>query len=66
MKKTSFLLITLFLFNYSFAQQAAITFVHLSDTHIGSGTGAEDLRRTVKDINENGAIQFVVISGDIT
>ncbi|HKO82026.1 MAG TPA: metallophosphoesterase, partial [Chitinophagaceae bacterium] len=46
--------------------QTAITFVHLSDTHIGSGTGADDLRRTVKDINENATIQFVVITGDIT
>src|SRR5687768_3010645 len=46
--------------------QSELKFVHLSDTHIGSSTGAEDLRRTVKDINENPAIQFVVISGDIT
>ncbi|HKZ67660.1 MAG TPA: PQQ-binding-like beta-propeller repeat protein [Chitinophagaceae bacterium] len=66
MKKSFLFLFILFLINYSFAQDAAITFVHLSDTHIGSGTGADDLRRTVKDINENAAIQFVVISGDIT
>ena len=48
------------------AQETPLIFVHLSDTHIGSGTGAEDLRRTVKDINENAAIQFAIISGDIT
>jgi len=66
MKKFFFHLSILFLFKPSFAQDAAITFVHLSDTHIGSGTGADDLRRTVKDINENVAIEFVVISGDIT
>lgn len=65
MKKIYLLLFVLFLFKQSFAQYP-ITFVHLSDTHIGSGTGADDLRRTVKDINENAAIQFVVISGDIT
>lgn len=46
--------------------QTAIQFVHLTDTHVGGNTGADDLRRTVKDINENPAIQFVVISGDIT
>ncbi|RYG23544.1 MAG: metallophosphoesterase, partial [Chitinophagaceae bacterium] len=62
--------ILLFAFSLMLAQfvfsQDALTFVHLSDTHIGSSTGAEDLRRTVKDINENTAIQFVVITGDIT
>jgi outer membrane protein assembly factor BamB/predicted phosphohydrolase len=49
----------------SYAQQS-LTFVHLSDTHVGSSTGADDLRRTVKDINDNPLIQFVVITGDIT
>ncbi len=48
------------------AQSTALTFVHLTDTHVGSGTGAEDLRRTVSDINQNDSIQFVIISGDIT
>lgn len=66
MKKFLLLLFILFLFKPSLAQDGAIIFVHLSDTHIGSGSGADDLRRTVKDINENAAIQFVVISGDIT
>jgi outer membrane protein assembly factor BamB/predicted MPP superfamily phosphohydrolase len=46
--------------------QASLKFVHLSDTHIGCSTGADDLRRTVKDINADNSIQFVVISGDIT
>ena len=66
MKKNLSLLLALLFSALLFSQQDAITFVHLSDTHIGSSTGAEDLRRTVKDINENPAIQFVVISGDIT
>lgn len=65
MKKLLLPFIILFFVKQSSAQ-SAITFVHLSDTHIGSGTGADDLRRTVKDINENAVIQFVVISGDIT
>ena len=40
--------------------------MHLSDTHVGSSTGADDLRKTVNDINLDSSIQFVVISGDIT
>ena len=66
MKKLLFFLTILFSFSQLFAQGPALTFVHLSDTHVGSGTGGDDLRRTVKDINENDSIQFVVISGDIT
>jgi len=65
MKKILFAVVAFLFAQLSFAQDA-LTFVHLSDTHIGSSTGADDLRRTVKDINENPAIQFVVITGDIT
>ena len=65
--KKSILILILFLVNsISFAQSGKITFVHLSDTHVGGSTGEEDLRRTVADINSNPLIQFVVISGDIT
>jgi outer membrane protein assembly factor BamB/predicted MPP superfamily phosphohydrolase len=66
MKKLLFSLITLFSFIQLFSQNNPLTFVHLTDTHVGSSTGAEDLRRTVIDINQNDSIQFVVISGDIT
>ena len=65
MKKNLLFLVFIFNILHAFAQQPLV-FVHLSDTHVGSETGADDLRRTVKDINENPAIQFVVISGDIT
>lgn len=41
-------------------------FAHVSDTHIGNETSVADLQRTVKDINANPDLQFVVISGDIT
>jgi outer membrane protein assembly factor BamB/predicted MPP superfamily phosphohydrolase len=62
-----FLFVFVFKFIVSFSNsQGTLKFVHLSDTHIGSSTGADDLRRTVKDINEDNSIQFVVISGDIT
>ncbi len=43
-----------------------LRFAFVTDTHIGNSTGADDLRRTVKDINDNGSLQFVVITGDIT
>jgi outer membrane protein assembly factor BamB/predicted phosphodiesterase len=38
----------------------------VSDTHIGGATAAEDLERTVNDINAQPGIAFVMISGDIT
>jgi outer membrane protein assembly factor BamB/predicted phosphodiesterase len=48
------------------AAQTHFNFAHISDTHIGSATGAEDLRRTVADLNGSDSIAFAVISGDIT
>ena len=65
MKKLIFVLL-LCLCKLSYAQSGKMTFVHLSDTHVGGSTGEEDLRRTVADINSNPLIQFVIISGDIT
>ncbi len=41
-------------------------FGFLSDTHIGNATSAEDLRRTVKDLNTQRDLKFIVITGDIT
>lgn len=55
----------LFYVNGTFAQQN-FKFAFITDTHIGSETGAEDLRRTVKDINEDSTIKFVVHTGDVT
>ncbi len=50
------------------AQIKPFRFVHISDTHIGSpnGSAEEDLRRTVRDINDRKDIAFVIITGDIT
>ena len=50
----------------SLCAQIRFTFAHISDTHVGGSTGAEDLQRTVEDINDNGDIQFALITGDIT
>ncbi len=41
-------------------------FAHVTDTHVGSATGADDLRRTVADINANPDLRFVILSGDVT
>ncbi|MCX6138620.1 MAG: PQQ-binding-like beta-propeller repeat protein [Ignavibacteriales bacterium] len=41
-------------------------FAWLTDTHVGSGTGADDLRASVKDINSRRDIEFVLVSGDVT
>lgn len=47
-------------------QSGNFQFALVSDTHIGNATAAEDLKRTVKDINGNDSLSFVIISGDIT
>lgn len=41
-------------------------FVLLSDTHVGSTTGEEDLRAAVRDINAMTNVEFVILSGDVT
>jgi outer membrane protein assembly factor BamB len=41
-------------------------FGFVSDTHIGNATSADDLRRTVKDLNSQHDLKFIVITGDIT
>lgn len=47
--------------------QREFSFAHISDTHIGGAvTAADDLRATVKDINANPDLKFVILTGDIT
>jgi len=58
------LLYTFYLLPSTTAQN--FKFAFLSDTHIGSSTAAEDLIRTINDINEMDDIRFVIVSGDIT
>ncbi|HUW92063.1 MAG TPA: metallophosphoesterase, partial [Bacteroidales bacterium] len=50
-----------------YAQQSSdFQFALVTDTHIGNQTSAEDLRRTVNDINSFNSLAFTIISGDIT
>ncbi|WP_421939197.1 PQQ-binding-like beta-propeller repeat protein [Pedobacter sp.] len=64
MKRTVILALFILLSIGSSAQTFKYAFV--TDTHVGSGTGEEDLRRTVVDINQQQDLDFVVITGDIT
>jgi 3',5'-cyclic AMP phosphodiesterase CpdA len=41
-------------------------YAFVTDTHVGSSTGEEDLNRTVADLNGLKDIDFVIITGDIT
>lgn len=62
-----FLSFALFLFvPRLFAQ--TFTFAFVSDTHVSTadGTPAEDLQRTIEDINRQPDLAFVLLTGDIT
>src|SRR3989440_9303989 len=48
------------------ADGSSFRFAWLSDTHVGSPTGEEDLRVAVRDINSITGLSFVVHSGDVT
>lgn len=50
----------------SFAFSQSFQFALVTDTHVGGSTGADDLRRTVADLNSQSAIDFVILSGDVT
>ena len=63
-KKAGFLVV--FLVSAVICQAQSFKFAFVSDTHIGGNTAAEDLRRTVADINSNNNLSFVVLTGDIT
>lgn len=62
--KNLLIAICLLIANLSYAQNFKYAFV--TDTHVGTATGEEDLRRTVADINAQNDIDFVLVTGDIT
>jgi len=41
-------------------------FAWFTDTHVGTRTGAEDLKLAVTDVNSQDSLDFLIISGDIT
>jgi len=54
------------IFSCASAQAQNFRFAWLSDTHVGSATAEEDLRRSMHDINSMNEIAFTILSGDIT
>ena len=64
MKNT--LLFVSFLLIWFGSSAQRLRFAHVTDTHVGSLTGAEDLTKTVEDINRQTDIDFVLLTGDIT
>jgi outer membrane protein assembly factor BamB/predicted phosphodiesterase len=43
-----------------------LRFAWLSDTHVGSDRGADDVRAAVADINATKGLSFILVTGDIT
>jgi len=60
-----FLVVSL-LFLAADAESATFRFALLSDTHVGNPTGADDLCRSVADLNQQPELSFVLLSGDVT
>ena len=48
------------------AARASLRFAWLTDTHVGSDRGADDLRAVVADINAQSGLSFALVSGDVT
>jgi outer membrane protein assembly factor BamB/Icc-related predicted phosphoesterase len=68
MKKQFLLLALIILLVPAAAQVQSNTFrfALVTDTHVGSSGADEDLITTVRDIDRNDSIAFVIISGDVT
>lgn len=64
MKYSFFFILLTFCFLNSGAQTFKYAFV--TDTHVGTATGEEDLKRTVDDINKQTDLDFVLVTGDVT
>jgi outer membrane protein assembly factor BamB/Icc-related predicted phosphoesterase len=59
-------LLLFFILQIGFVSAQTFRFAHVTDTHVGGSTGADDLKRTVDDINQQTDIDFVILSGDVT
>lgn len=68
MKKKGCFLLLLLLYGLSLSASSVkpFRFALVTDTHVGSPDNNEDLARTVKDINAQPEIAFVIVSGDVT
>jgi len=61
-----FLSLVFLLVSFCVSDAQSFKFAHVTDTHVGGATGADDLRKTVKDLNSQRDIDFIILSGDIT
>ncbi len=61
-----YLLLFVICFFQIWVQAQTFRFAHITDTHVGGSTGADDLIRTVEDINLQPDVDFVILSGDVT
>lgn len=59
-------LFLIFILSVLFSGAQTFKFAHVTDTHVGGSTGAEDLQQTVDDINRQSDLDFVILSGDVT
>lgn len=58
--------LTVLLFFPAACSRRPLRFAWLSDTHVGSDRGADDLSAAVADINATKGLRFVLVTGDIT
>lgn len=65
-RKTSFTLAAFFISFTISAQAQSFKYAFVTDTHVGSPTGEEDLRRTVADLNKQNDLDFIIVTGDVT
>ncbi len=64
--KTTLFVLPAFLLLSLCSPAQSLRFAHITDTHVGSNLAAEDLIRTVDDVNRLPDVDFVILSGDIT
>lgn len=56
----------LFLLSFGSSNAQTFKYAFVTDTHVGTATGEEDLRRTVNDINQQNELDFILVTGDVT
>jgi outer membrane protein assembly factor BamB/predicted phosphodiesterase len=57
----------LFFITFFFSVNAqTFKYAFVTDTHIGTATAEQDLRKTVHDINKQTDLDFIVVTGDVT
>jgi outer membrane protein assembly factor BamB/predicted phosphodiesterase len=66
MKLRNFFLLALLLLFYFPTQAQTFKYGFVTDTHVGTHTGEDDLRNTIADLNKQADLDFILVTGDIT